>query len=164
MIKQWECMSHCEGKWLQWKLRGAAWSWVNCNPMRGAIITREAQPVVPMTSSHLFTVFWEDNAGFSFDFNPLPLSTPSPAQLQTKWNERMKSLKSRETFGNPISCPECCNLPMGSCLKAADTEKGSRAFSDDSLTKKKKILKFRERHLFHSYVHEIRSMEFNVTN
>lgn len=59
---------------------GERWrgGWVNCNPMRGAIIItiiiRAGQAAVPMTSSCLFTVFWEDNEAFSLVINPLPAS------------------------------------------------------------------------------------------
>jgi len=44
--------------------------------MRGAIIIRAGQAVVPMTSSCLFSVFWEDNAAFSFVINLLPAEIP----------------------------------------------------------------------------------------
>ncbi len=85
-------------KRLEWKKRGAGRSWVNCNPMRGAIIIiiRAGQAVVPMTSSRLFSVFWEDNAAFSF------LSLTS-SLLKSYKQAKSWILSIQTTFGNPMS-------------------------------------------------------------
>lgn len=40
--------------------------------MRGAIHIRAGHAVVQMTSSYLFSVFWEDNAALLFVINLVP--------------------------------------------------------------------------------------------